>query len=501
MNKNLDKIDHIVVIMLENRSFDQMLGYLYTDQKNISDAGQPYEGLTGKETCPYSQNGKITEVPVSRISTSDPYNYVMPGADPGEGYPDTIEQLYGVTPKKKAGLPAPPAEPNKGFVNNFAGKALPEDKDRTPPIYPGTKAENIMGMFTPELLPITSALAKGYAVCDHWYCSIPTETLPNRAFIHMATSQGVLWDSVYNAQGKRGPNVYDAKTIYEEMDKKGISWKMYACENKADTLPNYTHAKSGIQYLIDAPAANFGLFSEFKKEVADGTIADYTFLEPAWGATGNSMHPNYNVAAGEEFLQEIYSTLRSNPKVWEKTLLIVTFDEHGGNYDHVFPPRTAAQPDSESVDKEYGFDFTQFGVRVPTILISPWIEKGTVFRVPEGSTPMDHTSVLATLEAKYDLKPLTARDKAAPHVGAALSRSTPRPESDNPLAKLVAPKYTPPVEQKKHAAHLETMAGHLAASWPYKGKEWDGTYPTFGSSQEARKYYAERYENHFLKPT
>ncbi|MDG1332823.1 MAG: hypothetical protein P8P74_10855 [Crocinitomicaceae bacterium] len=97
-----------------------------------------------------------------------------------------------------------------------------------------------------------------------------------------------------------------------------------------------------------------------------------------------------------------------------------------------------------------------------------------------------------------DLQPLTARDKAAPHVGGALSLDTARPESDNPLANVVAPKYTPPVQQKKHAAHLETMAAHYSAAWPYKGEKWDGTYPEFSSSQEARKYYSDRYEHNFL---
>ncbi len=122
-------------------------------------------------------------------------------------------------------------------------------------------------------------------------------------------------------------------------------------------------------------------------------MASYTFLEPSWDATGNSQHPNYNVALGEQLIHDVYYALRNGP-AWNQTLLIVTYDEHGGCYDHVPPPSGAVPPDN-SVG-EYGFDFKRFGPRVPTVLVSPLIAAGTVFRVPAGAMPLDHTSILKT---------------------------------------------------------------------------------------------------------
>jgi phospholipase C len=157
-------------------------------------------------------------------------------------------------------------------------------------------------------------------------------------------------------------------------------------------------------------------------------------MEPSWSSTGNSQHPNYNVALGEVLLQNTYRALRDGP-AWNSTLFVITYDEHGGCYDHVSPPWGATPPDTSA--GEYGFDFTRFGPRVPAVLVSPLIPAGTVFRVPDGSTPLDHTSILATIEHRWSIPPLTKRDGAAPDVGAALSLTTPR--TDDPLANVTAP--------------------------------------------------------------
>ncbi len=158
----------------------------------------------------------------------------------------------------------------------------------------------------------------------------------------------------------------------------------------------------------------FGTFPDFQTAAKAGTLPSYTFLEPSWGSKGNSQHPNYDVALGEQFIHDVYYALRNSP-LWNETLLIVTYDEHGGCYDHVPPPSGAIPPDA-SVG-EYGFDFTRFGPRVPTVLISPLIPAGTVFRVPDGSMPFDHTSILKTAELRWGVSALTKRDAAAPDVG------------------------------------------------------------------------------------
>ena len=177
-------VKHVVVLMLENRSFDHMLGFLYADSGNKSPAGQTFEGLQGNESNPSARGA----VPVFKINPGDQNAYFMPGADPGEGYNATNSQLFGNT-----NAPTPPTPTNNGFVNDFAYTLGWEARQKWS-IFPGTVPKNIMGIFTPEMLPVLSGLARGYAVCDHWFSSVPTETLPNRAFACAATSQGHMDD-------------------------------------------------------------------------------------------------------------------------------------------------------------------------------------------------------------------------------------------------------------------------------------------------------------------
>src|SRR5271156_3642357 len=177
----LSSVNHIVVLMLENRSFDHMLGFLYADNDNVSPTGAPFDGLTGSESNP-DDNGK--PVTVTQIQSTDPNAYLMPGADPGEGYYATNSQLFG-----NITAPTPAIATNQGFVTDYS-YTLGWEPGAGWPVVAGTTANEIMGMFTPDLLPILSGLATGYAVCDQWFGSVPTETLPNRAFVNAGTSQG-----------------------------------------------------------------------------------------------------------------------------------------------------------------------------------------------------------------------------------------------------------------------------------------------------------------------
>src|SRR5579863_4024089 len=201
----LQKINHIVVIMMENRSFDHMLGFLYQSSGNKSPLGHPFEGLTGNESNP-DANGKA--VKVFPIKPTDPNAYFRPGADPGEGYQATNSQLFG---KADAPNPITPAT-NNGFVTDFNYTLSWEAKERPTEVIKGTTGSQIMGMYTPETLPILSGLARGYAVCDHWFASAPTETFPNRAFVASATSQGYVKDT--------SCKTYTAPSIYAALDKK-----------------------------------------------------------------------------------------------------------------------------------------------------------------------------------------------------------------------------------------------------------------------------------------
>src|ERR1017187_3025950 len=207
---NLAAISNVVVLMLENRSFDHMLGYLYADAGNVSPAGQPFEGLTGNESCP---DGSGNQVPVFQITPSTPNAYFMPGADPGEGYLATNDQLYGSNTAPASGA----AATMQGFVKDFA-YTIGWETTSGWTIVPGTTANEIMGCFTPQALPVLSALAKGYAVCDHWFASAPTETLPNRAFALAGTSQGHMDDHT---------KTYTCPSIFGSLAVAGVSWMVF----------------------------------------------------------------------------------------------------------------------------------------------------------------------------------------------------------------------------------------------------------------------------------
>jgi phospholipase C len=432
---NLGAVDHIAVLMLENRSFDHMLGYLYAEAGNVSPAGDAFAGLTGSESCPGSDGAPV---PVYRLTPDTTDVYFYPGADPGEGYAATNNQCYG-----SPGAPAAGAvPPMSGFVTDYA-QAITANRAKGWYVFDGTAESWIMGCHTPETLPVLSALATGFAVCDHWYASAPTMTMPNRAFFCAGTSQGHMDDKAKK---------FTVPSIFGALTGKGVSWRIYGYDTAPLTKADFADTGS-------APAANFGHFADFQADARNGTLPAFAFLEPSWGSDGNSQHPNYNVALGEQLVLDTYRAVRDGAH-WNSTLLIVTYDEHGGCYDHVPPPWGATPPDDTA--GEYGFDFTRFGVRVPTVLISPLIPAGTVHRVPDGATPFDHTSVLATVEHRFGLGPLTRRDAAAPDVADALTLAAPR--TDDPLAGVTAPPAPAnPTNLTVQPSHLQQVHAALIA--------------------------------------
>jgi phospholipase C len=429
----LSLVEHVVVLMLENRSFDHMLGFLYTSAGNVSPSGQPYEGLSGTESNPDPAGQPVT---VSRIEPGTANAYFKPGADPGEGYMATNDQLYG----NRNGPASPSQVPDcQGFVKDFA-YTLGWEARQGWQIVPGTVASDIMGCFTPAALPVLSGLARGYAVCDQWFASAPTETLPNRAFACAATSQGHMDDKTHT---------FTSPSIFGLLGSHGLGWAIYGYDAEPLT-------KSDFPDISNAALSHFGRFTDFKAAAAAGTLPPYTFLEPSWGSRGNSQHPNYDVALGEQLIHDVYEALRGGPG-WAQTLLVITYDEHGGCYDHVPPPSGAVPPDNNA--GEFGFDFTRFGVRVPTVLVSPLIAPGTVFRVPAGGTPLDHTSILKTVQQRWGLPSLTARDAAAPGFAGVLTLAAAR--TDDPLAGITVPVSGGITPAAGRPSHLQEIQAEL----------------------------------------
>lgn len=468
MRNRLGSIEHVVVLMLENRSFDHMLGFLYSDKPPRD--GQPFEGLTGRESN-LDSNGN--PVPVYKITPDTPNAYFLPGADPGEGYKATNSQLFG-------SINAPSSQPktsNTGFVSDFSYTLSWEVSERPTEIITGVEASWIMGCYAPETLPVLSGLARGYAVCDQWFGSAPTETMPNRAFALAATSQGHMDDASHS---------FTCPSIFGRLSDAGMDWRIYGYNAPPLTRGNFPDTQQ-------ADDSHFGLFTNFVDDARAGRLPPFTFLEPAWsGSEQNDQHPVSDISAGERLIRDVYYAVRSNADAWNKTLLVITYDEHGGCYDHVAPPWNATPPDA-SVG-EFGFDFTRFGPRVPTVLVSPLIEAGTVFRLAAGRTPLDHTSVLKTLQVRWPaIKSLTARDAAASDIGDVLTRATPR--KDDPLQGVTAPSAPGGNPFPERPTHLQKLHASMLSRQPADGGGgYHHTMPQLRTSTEYHRYIWSRHE-------
>jgi phospholipase C len=451
MTSNLDKIDHLVVLMMENRSFDNMLGWLYDPENSppydTVPRGQSFEGLSGRSLSnpipAYVEGPERGSVAVGRAT-----NTANPNPDPGEEYFHVNTQLYGmVAPpnnrfkpfnRKPYNLPPelPATAPMSGFLTDYVNNFFAL-KNR-PPSYDEYKV--IMECFTPQDMPVISALAHNYAVCDHWHASVPSQTFPNRSFVHSATSNGFVVNAPYvNWLFTHAPTIYDR---IQEAGHPGLTWKVYSDELNLIS----------VTWLLQ-PAlrryrrSNFFTMDEFYRDALQGTLPSYSFVEPRLVVNHNDQHPpiddflfTNSELAGEQLMYDLYQAVRCG-KDWARTLLVITYDEHGGCYDHV-PPPAAVPPEPNSPAGQYDFKFDRLGVRLPTVLISPLIEPGTIVH-----TLFDHTSIIKTVSNRWGLPPLTERDKAANDLGEVLTLASPRgdlPEiAPRPYSRVPRPENEP----------------------------------------------------------
>ncbi len=433
----MNKIKHIVYLMLENRSLDNVLGWLYekSQPKRFipSLPGAQYDGL--KENTYFNLDAGGNKHWVTK--GTDGYLDV-PIPDPYEEYEHVNVQLF----ETQANPPSQRPATMGGFYKDYYTSL--------------DSAYQIMQTYTPHELPKLNGLAASFAVSDRYFASVPTQTNCNRAFAATGNSlgldkQGRLTAWVNNHFGPWSDPfklevVFNQRTLWNVMSDNGrgrtSDWMVYSSEIwhdgfcfTRDMLP----AIQGTQF-----DAHFSTINAFTQQAQAGTLPFFSFLEPVWGLkkwhfgeNGNDYHPPCNVRPGEQFLYSIYYALRNNPATWNSTLFIVNFDEHGGTYDHVRPPWNAAvpwgggspTPVPQALEKNFGFD--RFGVRVPLLLISPFVEPGTVFRSGV-STPFDHTSVIATILtmagiAKQNWK-LGNRVNQAPTFENVLTRSVPNPD-------------------------------------------------------------------------
>jgi phospholipase C len=481
----LESIDHVILLMLENRSFDHLLGYLYPRSAT-------FDGLDGTES---NRDPAGTAVCVYRITPEKGNAYYYPLANPAEGFVATNGQLF-----SSATAPADGKAANDGFVTSFA-RELAHPAHPLDPKLVGAEPSSIMGMYSPETLPVLCGLAKGFAVCDRWFASVPTQTFPNRAFAVAGTSLG------YTDNSAHGVPAFNTPSVFGKLADAGQTWKIYGYSKlplTANDFPDTVYP--GPRCTVESG------FDTFQSDAANGQLAAFSYIEPEWATypssttppsttqadnehnfqVENDQHPISNLAVGEKLIYDVYAALSSNQAVWEKSLLIITYDEHGGNYDHV-PPETGATPPDDIIGASR-FDFTRFGVRVPAVIVSPLIPAGTVFRAPAGSPPYDHTSIIATLRARFNLGPLGKRDAIAPHLGPVLTLSEPR--RDDPLEGVTPPTAADPVLQAGSAPIGEAPSAFLeskaiaAARLPVPSEPIENPEQTVAALTSAANQYA-----------
>jgi phospholipase C len=350
------QIEHIVVLMLENNSFDRMLGWM--------------PGVDGVDPGNPRSNPNLAGAQVAQATTVTR----QMKSDPAHDLSDVLAQMAG------PGI----AEQNMGFVKNFQlhySESVAADW------------AEVMNYYGKGSLPVLHQLAQSFVVCDRWFSSMPGPTWPNRFFVHSGTSLG----HVDMPEGIFHPNLnlYNQETVYDRLGDAGKSWAIYY----GDVPQTLT-----MTHMLKHPF-KFHKMPQFFTDAkgSEANFPNYSFIEPTYfGGSQNDEHPPSDILRGEVLLAQVYNAIRANEALWEKTLLVVLYDEHGGFYDHVTPPACVA-PDGNTSE----FSFAQYGFRVPAVLISPWLEKQVL------SDVLDHTSVLRYATDKWGLGPLGGRTAAA----------------------------------------------------------------------------------------
>jgi phospholipase C len=452
-------IQHIFVLMLENRSFDHMLGFSGIKGTDAQSGGateimglidlsllqlarsqgvNTASGMVRRKGQPWPPPPAIS---IRDLFTSNQFNgqtyrvtqpadFAMP-ADPCHEFECVVDQLCGPGVQYHPGGSYPPIT-NSGFVDSYVENTAIAQDSATEAALASANPGEIMKAYSPWQLPVLIALCEEFVVCDNWFSSLPGPTWPNRFFAHAASSGGldhspssgdvVKWETVDGFDFANG-------TIFDALNNNNIPWRIYA----GDNFPVVAGLK-GIN-LTDIRD-----YSDFGPDVSQANYpASYTFIEPSYDEfseyrCGTSQHPLGDVTRGEGLIKATYESIRNSP-IWSSSLLVVTWDEHGGFFDHIAPP-PAVPPGDTALDDDntqHGFTFAQYGPRVAAIVMSPLIPKNLI-----DHRLYDHSSIPATLEACFGFGPLTQRDAAANNLMLLVSLQSPRGDARATLPAPVA---------------------------------------------------------------
>jgi phospholipase C len=376
---NLEKIDHIVVLMMENRSFDHMLGFLALDQGRTGIEAQPPGAENEANGRPY----RVHQATSTKLIKAQDPDHSSQGVD---------QQIAGGE--------------MSGFAQNFADKR------------PGVNPAIVMAYHTAAQLPVYAFLAEQFCICDHWFCAVPGETMPNRCYAVAGTSAGTR-------DNLRPARPYALASFCRHLDDAKVEWRWYSHDYVPMLWlidPQYGLGDETIPAYFDRHDL-FGHRS-FLERAAQGELPSVSWIDPnfidlKFGPAGsNDDHPPSDLRAGQKLVLDLFDAVVQS-SLWEKTMIVVTYDEHGGFYDHLAPP--PAEDDFPQTRRH--------GPRVPALVISPWVEERQVTH-----TVFDHTSIIKTILARFCRNPqdgtvpdMGARVRAAAHLGGVLTGTNARP--------------------------------------------------------------------------
>jgi len=535
----LDTFDNVVVLMLENRSFDNLLGHLYT-QEETKKLGKNFDGLDGKNIEMPVPLRAVDRKEHAFVKPHKAKDWHQPYPDPGEVYQHVNTQLYNnidptnffIEPcamKSPYNVPVDAGTPPMtGFINDYINtlqaikcksckqsiwcwlfgkcKECKECESYKNPAY--AEYNRIMQVYTPEMVPVLTKLARDFAVFDHWYCAVPSQTWCNRAFWHAAASGGKVQNPTnactaledLKAMGEWVEDVWSQPNIFQRMKDSGIKHRVYTQE-----LISLTSIVTGFFKGEDAVVMDREL-STFKRDLRDKKLPKYSFLEPKFLGQHNDMHPSSakpglldgptkvgTVLLGEHLVWDVYNSIFTNEHYKDNTLLIITFDEHGGCFDHVAPPphhpitkENEVVPPHPNVKGQKDFDFKRLGVRVPMIMVSSHIQPNTIM-----NERYDHSSFIKTVCTKWKMPHLTDRDL---HANSFEGVFTPHKRDFPPIKE---PKISSRDESEYdnhplHELQQSLLAGAYFAALKYK-KEVDPkvrvpSIKRVNTNKKARKY-------------